>query len=183
MTTDTAPDIAATLARLEEDFAAHPTDVVGQRIVDLRSAITLLESLAAKLEQLSTWHRDAVSLRTTCCVELFDLPSPIRSAHDRARYRSIELSIRCLDSGLAVLVETGAALEGLRLGALMRESGYAQNIAPPVGEVTLRLPVGEVTLRLPWYGSIPEVERKIADLTARKIDAQHRLDAALRDSG
>jgi hypothetical protein len=170
-TTTDAPDVV--LARLEDDFATRPTDEVGQRIVDLRSALTLLENVEPKLAQLSKWRADQEAWRKALADELFELPSPIRTAQDRSRYRDLELSIRTLDAGLRVLDDTGVMLEDLRLGALMRASGLERNLPAPAGEMGLRLP---------WLGSIPEVERRIRELQERCGDAQARLDAALHDS-
>ena len=67
------------------------------------------------------------------------------------------------------LIVCKGMLEDLRLGVLIRASGFEQNLAAPPG------------LRLPWFGSISEVERRIRDLTSRRDDAQARLDAALAD--
>ncbi len=60
----------------------------------------------------------------------------------------------------------------LRLGQLMREAGYE-----PAGADADRSFSGV----MPWFGSLPEVERRIANLQKQRDDAQARLDEALLD--
>ena len=166
------PDVGAILSRLEREFAANPTDVRGSNIANIRSAATLRGDVDQELARFRPLLVAEEHLRKQLCDELFDVPSPIRTAQARAAHRTLTLSIQVLDRGPGVLADTGCALETLRLGQLMREAGYEQNVPPPSGEIGLRLP---------WFGSIPEVTRRIRKLEERKKDAQARLDAALAD--
>jgi hypothetical protein len=129
------------------------------RIADARSALAILGDVEPKLAQALKWLHDAGYWRKQSCDKLFDVPSPIRTAAARAAHRTLTLSIQVLDRGPGVLADTGCALETLHLGQLMRESGYEQKVRPPSGEIGLRLP---------WFGSIPEVTRRITQLEARR---------------
>jgi hypothetical protein len=165
-------DVEAALAALEQAFAGQPDDVLGDRIATIRTSVTTLRDVEAKLAYDTKCLRDANRCRKTLCDELFAVPSPIRTAKDRGTHRNLTLSIQMLDRGRSVLADTGHVLETLRLGQLMREVGFAQTVPPPSGEIGMRLP---------WFGSIPEVERRIRELTRRRDEAQSRLAAALAE--
>jgi hypothetical protein len=106
----------------------------------------------------------------TLAAERMTIKSPIRDPHILGVERNLSLSIRCIDRGRAVFNDTGWELENSKLGELMRAAGYQQ-----VGADPGRHYVGQ----LPWYGSLPEVERRIADLAKKRQAAQAALDEAL----
>ena len=74
--------------------------------------------------------------------------------------------------GPDVVNGSGWDLTTLRLGALMRESGY---------EPTGADPDRHFSGVMPWFGSLPQVERRIADLKKQRAEAEARLDNALLD--
>ena len=98
------------------------------------------------------------------------IPPRIRSDKELGTQQNLTLSIRTIDFGLGVVNGTGYGLDTLRLGALMREAGYAPTGADPDRNY------GGV---MPWFGSLPEVERRIQQLTKHRAEAQARLDEAL----
>jgi hypothetical protein len=51
------------------------------------------------------------------------MPQRIHTDHDRGTQQNLKLSIMAIDRGIGVVAGTGYALETLRLGALMKESG------------------------------------------------------------
>ena len=118
------------------------------------------------------WLDHLIGWRKTLCDELLALPSPIRDSHTLGVQRNLTLSIKTIDVGVAVVNGTGYDLTTLRLGALMREAGYE-----PTGADPHRNYRGV----MPWFGSMPEVERRIQQLTKQRDDAQAMLDEALLD--
>ena len=65
------------------------------------------------------------------------------------KQQNVKLSIVTIDRGR--LSEAGGwSLETLRIGHLMRAAGYVEG-----------LKIENATGRLPWFGSLPEVERRI----------------------
>jgi hypothetical protein len=85
------------------------------------------------------------------------------------RRQNLELSIRVIDRGLAVVGGTGYTLETLRLGQLMRDAGYVQ------------VDTGGSTDALPWFGCTTEVEHRLKKLMAERDQAQAVLDEAMLD--
>ena len=83
---------------------------------------------------------------------------------------NLQLSLKVIDRGLHTIEQTGYDLTTLRLGALMREAGY---------EVVGAVAVGNFSGALPWFGSTPEVEHRLKDLTERRTRAQTALDGLL----
>src|SRR4051794_4752377 len=97
------PDVAATLARLEEAFAANPGDVLGNKIADARSALATIGDGKPKLAELMKWRAFQDRWRQACCDKLFGLTPPIRTATARALYHNFGWSIKTLDGRDAVL--------------------------------------------------------------------------------
>ena len=180
-----------TLARLRHELAAmhDPIDVPGdwtprqrddyegkrsllrQRIVAVRDAAATLAEVAAQVEAVETWLHHLTTWRRPLADELLALQPNPRTDTDRGRQQNLMLSIRCIDHGTGVIKESGYALDTLRLGALMRESGY---VAAPPAE-------GRVFGELPWFGSTAEVEFRLKQLAARRAEAEARLADGLLD--
>lgn len=181
-----------TLTQLEKDLAALPDESVAERakalllleaaaasqkrqtllgrIAAVRAATSTLAELAPQIAQFTKWYDDQGAWRKRLCDELLALPKA-RTGPELGTQQNLKLSIIVLDRGDGAVDGTGYAKETLRLGTLMRESGYVP--APPVD--------GQAVGRLPWLGSMPYVEQRLRDLQQRHDDAQARLDAALRD--
>lgn len=136
---------------------------------DAASTLAALPSDAADqhwLDQLNGW-------RQVLCDQLLALPSRIRDAHTLGVQTNLTISIRAIDFGPAYALKDAAySLTTLRLGALMKDSGYTV-----VGADPGRNYAGE----LPWHGSIKEVEQRITDRARRRATAQAQLDDALLD--
>jgi hypothetical protein len=89
------------------------------------------------------------------CNELRALPERIRDDKTFGLKNNLTLSIRVIDVGPVAANGTGYDLTTLRLGVLMREAGYEPEGADPD-----RRYCGV----MPWFGSLPQVERRIAEL-------------------
>jgi hypothetical protein len=167
------PTVDDALSRLQAELDAlpHPDDVTPRdlpayaarqstlvaRIDILRRAPRELADAEAQLPVLTKQRDHLVAWRQQLCDELLAMPPRIRDAMTLGRVQSIKLSLVAIDRG-RVPSDAMVTLGQTRLGALMRESGV----------------VG-------WFGSLPDVERKITLLTQRKNEAAAQLADALLD--
>lgn len=124
------------------------------------------------LDPEQKWFDQLTAWRKTLCHELLALPPRIRDSHTLGVQRNLTLSIKTIDFGIDVVNGTGYDLTTLRLGELMRDAGFE-----PAGADRDRNYSGE----MPWFGSLPDVERRIAALQKQRDDAQARLDEAMLD--
>ncbi|MEO8680158.1 MAG: hypothetical protein ABI665_13990 [Vicinamibacterales bacterium] len=136
----------------------------------IRDATSELAKLQSQIAALTDWNTKLEEWRQTLCDELLALPPRLYADKDVGTLQNLKLSITMIDRGLPS--GTGYALETLRLGALMRASGYVQ-----VGADVATNAVGA----LPWAGSLKEMEHFLKDLTTRQAVAQVQLDEALLD--
>jgi hypothetical protein len=161
---------------LQQQLAARQRkrDELISRVVALRSDATTVTSLEPRIAAEIVWRDHLIEWRRTLEHEQLAFPARIYDHDDRelGRQRSVKLSIQAIDQGI-VSHDAGWSLETLRLGQLMRDSGFKQ--APP--EPNTNQSAGP----LPWLGALPDVERRITDLQARQAQAQTRLDDALMD--
>jgi hypothetical protein len=158
-------DVALTL-NAQAEFVRKQSFLMGH----IRSARIQSQNAAeaeAQIPPLESWRDHLRGWVSTLGTEASAL-----AANDR-RQMNYMRSIEVINRGLQVLRDSGHMLESLRLGQLMRESGFEQNVPPPAGEAMLRLP---------WLGSLPEVDRQLRDLTTRRDDARQALEALLRES-
>ena len=150
-----------------------------QRIDTLRSESTVLPQLEAQISDGIAWRDKLVEWHTKLAAEL-ESPSIVkpRTPQQTGLRMNLLLSLHYLekqfspgDGGHMVrrLEDTGYSLETLRLGALMRESGFTE--APPRH--------GESFGQLPWFGSLPVVEQRLKQLTERRELAKRRIEEAL----
>lgn len=158
-------------AQRQADDLSAQIDVIARRYSEIQVASTTLAGtpLVAPLEK---WRDELITWRRTLTNELLALPARIIDAHTLGVQTNLTLSIRTIDLGPGVLVNTGYDLVTLRLGGLMREAGYEA-----VGADPDRNYGGTMT----WHGSLREVERRIERLTKERTTAQAQLEAALRD--
>ncbi len=183
--TTTATTRADVLADIERQLAALPGDEEYQRQLDdlrqkrealslriqtIRSATAALTNVTPKIAAEVEWRDHLIEWRTTLCDELLAFPPRIRDDRELGKQQNVKLSIVTIDRG-RVSEDAGWPLERLRLGALMREAGYAEG---PKFE-------NQTAGRLPWFGSLPEVEARINALHQEHAGAQARLDDALLD--
>lgn len=134
-------------------------------IQDATAVLAGLPSLAPEqewLDHLTAWRQ---TLRDELSLRIGDPQTP-------GLQQNLTLSISAIDVGLGAVDGTGYHLTTLRLGALMRDAGYE-----PVGANPNTHYSGE----MPWFGSLPEVERRIASIRKQRVDAQAQLDEALLD--
>lgn len=146
------------------DLRANAIVRASARLAALAEADAVAAADQKWLEYLAAW-------RQFLCDEFLALPPRIETRNDEGKYQNLKLSITAIDRGLGVLKGSGYALETLRLGALMRDSGFQP--APAVD--------GQAFDRLPWYGSVAETEDRIKDLGKERAAAQTELDDALED--
>lgn len=157
----------------EQDAATYSRQIEERelRIITIHGAAAAIAGLPA-LAPEQEWRDLLTSWRKTLCDELLALPPRIRDSHTLGVQTNLTISIRIIDFGISAANDTGYNLTTLRLGQLMRESGYE-----PVGADPNRGYSGV----MPWFGSVSEVERRIAKLHKQRDDAQTRLDDALMD--
>jgi hypothetical protein len=155
----------------ELDTCVARMAVLTQRMTVIRIASSTLASLPP-LAPEQRWLDLLTAWRKTLSDELAALPSPIRDSHTLGEQQNLMLSIQVIDVGLGVIRDSGFDLTTLRLGALMREAGYEPVDADPERHYSGVMP---------WFGSMPEVEQRIADLQQQRDAAQAQLDEALLD--
>jgi hypothetical protein len=113
------------------------------------------------LQHLAEW-------RKTLCAELLQIKSPVRSREAIERSRDLTFSIRSIDFGFERAAPLGIVTLTGRLGELLRAAGYATDLGELYG------PHG-------WRGSQKQVERRMAQLTARRAQLEALLADALLD--
>jgi hypothetical protein len=138
------------------------------KIQDATNAMQTLANVEPKIAADEKWRLDLNTWRPILARELVDLKGP-----DRGRAMNLTWSLQCIDRGIRVLEDSGWQLETTRLGELMRQSGYVQS-APEPG-------TNQILGKLGWFGSLPDVERRLQELAKERADAQVRLANALRD--
>ena len=161
-----------TRAEQEIDECVARMDLLNQRSTAIQVASTALAGLPPVTPEQEWLDNLMTKWRPVLCDELLSIKSPIRDAYTLGVQTNLSLSIRVVDFGLGVLKDTGYDLTTLRLGQLMREAGFE-----PAGADPDRHYVGV----MPWFGSLPEVERRIMNLQKERDEAQARLDEALLD--
>ena len=115
---------------------------------------------------LTTW-------RSTLCEEVLALPPRAHTGYDVGLRTNLTLSIRAIDFGLGVVIDSGYDLTTLRLGQLMVASGFDVKDADPSRNF-----MGT----LPWFGSLKDVEQRLATCAKRRGEAHLALaDALLSD--
>jgi hypothetical protein len=181
MTPDTIAD--AQCADLEKQLAAlrdeadihheletnqHRRALLEARLETIRFSSHTLKTLDPKIAAETEVRDVLTACRTTLCDELLACPQRPRTARDFGKERNLSLSIQVIDRGIGVLTDTGFALSTLRLGQLLRDAGYVEG--PRIEN--------QIAGDFPWFGSLPEVERRLQLLLAQRTDAQARLAAA-----
>ena len=156
------PDPLDIPPRRSEEYETRRS-VLRARIETIRRASATLADVGPEIATLTGWHDFLDASRETLCAQLLALASGDQRQH------GVKLSIMQIDRGLDFRNEGYPA--SLPLDDLLSAAGYASSRG------TLARTCGEA-----WRGSLPEVEHRLAELQARRDDAQRRLDAALRDS-
>jgi hypothetical protein len=146
------------------------TDSIAQRLQTIRSATAALANVAPRIAAEIEWRDHLIEWRRTLCDELLAFPPRIRDDRDLGKQQNVKQSITAIDRG-GLSYGGSYGLCSLRLGALMRAAGYVES--PKIEN--------QVCGRLPWFGSMPEVERRLKALEQQRDDAQARLDEALRE--
>jgi len=165
------PDGRIDMLKAKEAESKRQTRVA--RIEAGRTAQATLAAVDPEMATLTEWKGHLEGWRQTLCDELLACPPRARTGPERGKRQNLTMSIVMLDRGLK-LDGTGYSLETLRLGELMRESGFVA--APPVKDL-------EAFGRLPWFGSLNWVEKQLKQLQERRDAAQAALDDALMDDG
>lgn len=185
--TDTTQTIDDVLAKLQAELAQveaeraraeKEVDSMTARISVLTHRITSIQGARWTLGKLPSldpdqaWRDHLIAWRKTLADELSALPSPIRDARTFGLQTNLILSLRAIDLGPEVTNGTGYSLSTLRLGRLMMESGYAVVGADPDHHYAGALP---------WPGSLPQVERRIANVQKERGEAEAVLADAMFD--
>lgn len=139
------------------------------RIQSIRSALSLLASVSPRIAAEIEWRDHLVDWRKTLCDELLAFPARIRDDREAGKQQNVKLSITAIDRGF--IEGTGWELGTLRIGQLMREAGYKEG--PKIEN--------QACGPLPWFGSLPEVERRVKGLLEQRDAAQAPLEAALHE--
>ena len=163
------PNDEESLQRQLDDLS-QKRETLSSRILAARTATDALANMVPEMAAEIEWRDHLIDWRQTLCDELLALPPRIRTDRELGAKQNLTLSILTIDRGRPG-DDAGWALENLRLGQLMREAGYREG--PKIEN--------QVIGRLPWYGSMPDVEHRIKELTNRRNDAQARLTEALLD--
>lgn len=161
-------------AQNEGDVADRKLAMLTDRLSAIQVAATQLNGdteAQAHLRSEQEWLANLTKWRAALLDELSALPNPLHDAHTLGVQQNLTISISIID-GLDAVADTGYDLTTLRLGALMRASGYEPEGADP------RRSYSGV---MPWLGSIPQVERRISNLVKLRTDADTRLADALLD--
>lgn len=159
------------LSMTQDEAAALDNELLNleRQIAFIRRATAAQEALGSA-EVDERWVEQLTGWRSALCGELLTIRSPIRDPVTMGTSRNLTLSIKCIDFGLRVFKDSGWELANSKLGQLMREAGYEQTGADPSRNYS-----GE----LPWFGSLPEVEKRLTMLAAQRADAKTALDEAL----
>lgn len=153
-------------AQQEVDTCVARMRVIANRCNAIQVATTTLAHLAP-LASEQEWLDHLSAWRKQLCDELLAVPRRNRDRAEMDRQQNLTFSIRLIDFGLGVAVNSPFLdLSLLRLGELMAEAGYATS-GP------------ELQGRRGWLGSIPEVKQRIEDVTKQRAKAQAAVDDAL----
>ena len=165
------PDIGD-LKSTNEAAAFHATrSALWGRRAAIQASAPVLAKIEPQLIVEQAWFDHLTAWRQTLSDELLTIISPIRDPKIKGTSDNLHLSIRVIDFGRQVIKDSTYMLSTLRLGELMRESGYT-SAATIENQV-----VGE----LPWFGSLPDVKKRLTELQQQRTEAQTRLDHALLD--
>ena len=174
--------ISTRLAELTTQRAAIPDAVADEsraseaREIDARihAIRTTTEALASMpLEPETKWLGHLTAWRDTLSTELLALPRIIRDKPRLDLQANITFSLKLIDFGLSAgggHLGPVVDLSSLRIGELMAAAGYATS-GPD-----LYSPNG-------WRGSMPEVEKRIKQLTKQRAEVQAQLDEVLITDG
>jgi hypothetical protein len=166
-------EVQRTRAEEEVDASMARISLLTHRIANIHAARSALAGLPS-LDPHQAWLDHLTAWRKALTGEMLALPTTIRDPRSLGLERNLKLSIRVIELGPDVANGTGYDMTTLRLGALMIESGY---------EVVGADPDRHFAGTLPWFGSLPEVERRIADTKQQRADAEAVLADALLDDG
>jgi hypothetical protein len=154
-----AEDVLLTYAA-QAEYARVQSWLMG-RLRTIRTSTATLTEVEPQIAALEKWRADEIDRREPCLSKLATL-----DPKDPKRY-GWELSLRRIDRGLDLQNEMYPAR--LPLDDLMAAAGYVP--ADPVARAA-----GDA-----WYGSLPQVEHRLRELTAKRDDAQDRIDRVLAE--
>jgi hypothetical protein len=160
--------VEAELASAEAEVRELLTrrDALQRRASLLRNALTHLSSMSFDRDKLAAeqaWREDLCRWRESLTAELSEARSALRS--------NLEQSLAVIDGH--PYSDVAVALTRLRLGELMRESGYE-----PLAESDHRR---NLPGTMPWRGSLPETDARIQRICGALRRSQDVVDAALLD--
>ena len=144
--------------------------VLSGRIHTIRTSTQALAQITPSIAADEQWLGDLTTWRKTLETELKAMPLT-RDEKQVAVQQNHVTCIRIIEFGLRCDGEYTRSMETLRLGDLMRASGYVQ--APPQAGTS------QVFGPLPWYGSHADVKHRLEDLRIERDEMQARLDNAL----
>jgi hypothetical protein len=187
-TTLDSKTIDEVLARLEHEHASLPNpedlwrqfteaeqkrDALAVRMRTIRSAVSVLNSTEPEITAVTEWLEHLKAWDKQLSKELAEFPADIRDTRELGKRQNVRLSIVGVVHGrFGEAQREGWLLETLRLGDLMRESGFKEG---PKDE-------NQFCGSLPWCGGLIATEERLQTLQAQRDQAQTQLDAALRGS-
>jgi hypothetical protein len=155
-------DLPLSTTRREADAYAAQTAELDRRIGAARSAQATLANLVPRLEPYEKWRGLEVQWLDQFANEMPPVDDRDRAAVERRQ--ALALSIINIRSGCSYW-PTGAPQLGKPLAEAIAAAGYTESERPGPA----------------WFGSLPEVEHRIADLRERIDAAQAQLTDALLD--
>lgn len=145
-------------------YCAHTATLDG-RILRARDAVATLLDLEPKLVPDMRWRADLTLWRDQFCKALLAMKPGDRSREAMELQNGLRLSITVIDRGCGTWPNGAVMLGGPLVDVITATGAYFQAERPGV----------------PWFGSMPEVEHRIADMQKRLATAQAQLDEALLD--
>jgi len=136
------------------------------RIGTLRNESEALKKLEPQLEALCKWRDNLVAWQSALLKEIEGHMAP-RTPQEQGVRQNLLLGLVLIEGRNDPPEQYGYSLETLRLGALMRASGFKED------------PQREGAPKLPWFGSLTVTEAQIADVTAKVDTAKLRIEDAL----
>jgi hypothetical protein len=166
-----AAEYAALLDASAHDTTREALDALVARRVDLERRLGTAYTAQTTLDALGSdddekWRDLLTTARARFCEERMEIKSPIRDRELKHRAEILEFSIRLIDRGLASSIGALEDLSSLPIGDLLLAAGYEVKVPELHG------PRG-------WRGSLPAVEKRLAQRAAEERAARATLAEAL----
>jgi hypothetical protein len=160
-------DLDRTLTMRQVNTYVAETTILDKQIAAFNTTVEKWAALPT-LDADNKWFKFLTTSRKTIDAEILAMPPRIRNEKELEQQQRLVFSMRFIDFGDAAnrLPAPIIDLSSTRVGELMKAAGF------DVAGQALRGPNG-------WQGSLPEVEKRIKELTKQRTEAQAALDALL----